>query len=800
MTDLRYTIRSLLRARWFTVAAVLTFAVGIGLNVAVFSIVDRVLFRPLPYGNLDRLVLLRACSQRGICGSGAFPSVVAFEGRQRLKTIDAIAVAGFSASLRLSDAADDRPLRLNAVSANLLEVVGVRPVLGRDFKASDVAERRHLALIGYHTWQARFQGSADVIGKTLGSGKMAVTIVGVLPADFIPPSWSRTDPAWEGITLTTDSNAWTAIRPTGSIAAPVARLAPGASLESARAEVEALAAALEPELRQHSGRLPHIRIDPIQSSLFSRFSDHASLIVAATAVLLLLACANLATLLLARGRSREHAVAIHAAIGAGPRRLILTSVAESVLICAAGATVAIVTVSGSMRALLVILPPLFARYATGVFEWRVLVTALIVAFVCALVAGVGPAFRAARVDVLTLLQRSSGPARTARVHGGRALLAIEAALGVALVLSGIVIVRSFTTLSSRDLGFEPRGLYAVSVRRASDAPVTAPKGKAAVAAYKQLIDMLARMSGVEVAAGADTPIAAGFGPMRGLTNDDSVPGARFQVTANYFQAIRTRFLAGRAFTESEVAAHASVGVLNLSGVRAFFADEQPTAVIGRTITVDNEPPRTVVGVIPDLKEHYNGAPEASLFVPLGAEPSSYPAAVIRMGQGNSPRLLELQQRLTTALGYRVIPHVSSMADWVDRGLTDPRFRAVLFSVLAGAALLLAAVGLFAVASFETVSRRYEMGVRLTLGAQRSQIRRMVLLDACRPIIVGVALGLVAAYWGERYLQSFMYGMQPRDPVIYASVIVILLGTALLAAWLPASRAARLDPADVLRAH
>ena len=800
MSDVRYAFRSLLRARWFTMGAVLTFAIGIGLNVAVFSIVDRMLFRALPYHDPDRLVLLRSCNERAFCG-GSFPAVIAFEGQRRLTTIDDIAVAGMSGTYRLSSDAEDQPLRLTRVSANLLRVLGVQPVIGRDFSDEDAAEKRRVGLLGHATWQRRFGGAPDLIGRTLGAGASAITIIGILPAEFIPPTWTAVDPKWDGIAMQTSGSV--GIGPDGMIAVPVARVAAGASIEAARAEVYALVAALGSELRRADalrpgGALPLIRVDPIQDSLFSRFRAHASLIAAAGVVLLLLACANLASLLVARGRSREHTIAIHASLGASWQRLVGSALVESVSVCLAGSAVALLALSLTSNALLSVLPPVFARYAAGVADLRVLGAAVAAALVCAVLAAVSPALHVARVDVLSILQHGPRRSRATGLRGGRALLVLESALAVTLVLGGLVIFTTFTRVAGQDLGFRPEGLYAISLRGAPPAASLSPEAR--LVRYRQLLDTLASVPDVHSAAGADSPIASGVPPMHTLTPDDSIPGGRFQISAGYFQVVRTPFLAGRGFTEPEVESKALVAILNASGARTFFPGVPSAQIIGRPLVVGNEPSRTVVGVVPDLKERYNEVTDASLYLPLGAEPSNYPAAVVRMEPGKAPPLGLIQQRLMATLEGTVIPEAFAMSTWLEGGLQDPRFRAVLFSILGVAALLLAAVGLYAVSRFEMTMRRYELGVRLSLGARGSDIRRMVLVDACRPIVVGMTFGLAGAYWTEQYLRSFMYGVQPRDPAIYAGAIAILLTTALVAAWIPAQRAARLDPSEVLRAQ
>ncbi len=474
-SDLRYTLRSLLRARWFTVAAVFTFALGIGVNVAVFTTVDRILLRPLPYHNVEELVVLRSCNEKGEC-AGGFPSLVAFEGQARLTTIGEMGVAGMATGYSVSaNPGEAPPVRLSGISVNLLRVVGVQPVLGRDFTEEDVKERRQVALLSHESWRRRFGGSPEVITTSIGSAARPVSIIGVLPPGFIPPTVSFTDPSWDGLILDSDPDGWSAIGKDGMVASPIARLRAGATVEAARAEVQALVQSLAPQLKDRRGRTPLIRVDPVQAALFSRFAANAWLILAAAVVLLLLACANLANLLLARGRSREYDAAIHASLGAGRRRLIGNALLESLLVCGAGAAVALIVVTLTSRALGAVLPPLLARYTAEAQDPRVLTLTLLVAVACAIAAGLAPAWRASRVDVLSVLQSASAGRQRSRLRGGRSLIVVESALAVLLVLSGFLLFRSFANFSSQDLGFDPDGLYTVvPAAAASPSPYRTP--------------------------------------------------------------------------------------------------------------------------------------------------------------------------------------------------------------------------------------------------------------------------------------------------------------------------------------
>jgi predicted permease len=796
-TDIRYALRSLLRARWFTVAAVFTFALGIGVNVAVFSTVDRILLRPLPYGAMDELVMLRACGQDGEC-AGGFPSLVAFEGQSRLTTIEDMAVAAMAGSYSVSpNPGEAPPLRLSGVSANLLRVVRVQPVLGRDFTDEDAAERRRVAILSHESWVRRFEGTPDVITTTIGSAARPVSIIGVLPPGFIPPTSSFPDPTWDGLILDSDPDGWSVIGPgPGMVAVPVARLAPGATVAAARAEVSALVQALAPQLATSKGRLPLIRVDPIQTSLFSRFRANAWLILSASVVLLLLACANLANLLLARGRSREYDAAIHASLGAGPGRLVTAALLESLIVCGAGAAIAVGVVAMTSKALAAVLPPLLARYAADATEPRVLGITLAVALLCAIAAGVVPAWRASRVDGLSVLQSASAGRQRSRLRGGRGLIVVESALAVLLVLSGVLLFRSFANFSGQDLGFNPDNLYNVTATGAPQKPL----GDAALAAYEQTLAALADIPGVDAVGGADTTVVSGAAPMRGLSKDRSIRGGRYQVSANYFATLQTPFLAGRSFTEAEVRGRALVAILSASAARIFFADMLPAQVVGRSVIVDDDPPRAVVGIVPDIKgEGYQRDAQTSLFLPLGTQPSRYGIAVVRMQDGRAPQRALLQERLSHVLGP-VVVNVRPVVAGLEPALRDPRFRAILFTVLSLAALLLAAIGLYAIASFDVAQRRYEMAVRLALGARARDIQRLVVLGACRPVVLGIALGVAGAYWAEVFLKAFLFGVEPRDPAAYAVVVFILLATTTVAAWLPARRAVRTDPATTLRAQ
>jgi predicted permease len=795
--DLRHALRSLGRARWFTLGAALTFALGIGINIGVFSSVDRLVFRRLPYHNPGELVLIRECMGPDRC-FGSMPSLVAFEAQRGARSLGELAVAGPSGPYRVTPASEDSPtVRLTGVSPNLLRVLGVAPVAGRDMNESDAAAKRQVALLSFESWHRRFNGAPDVVGRVIGTAQPA-TIIGILPRGFMPPAWTAPDPTWDG--LVSDYSGGAAIDPSpkSRVMVPIARLEGGASLGQARAEIAALAESLAPQLLPTTGRgggpAPTIRVDPLEGELFSRFEEQIRLVVIAAAVVLLMACTNLAGLLLARGRGRQQEVAMRTALGAPVSRLVVLAVLETMIVCTAGAVVAFGVWAATSRTLAAILPPLLSRYMAEVTDWRVAAFALGLAWLCALVAGIWPGVRAARVDVAAALQRGSGAVRSGRLPGGRSLLVVEAALGVLLVLGGVLALRTYANLKTEGLGFRPEGLYRV----AALTPARLSPAQS-LASYEDTLDALSQVPGVTAVAGSDSVITSAAVAMWPFSKDGSLKGGRYEVTASYFSAIGTTLAAGREFTADEVRRRDSLAILNVAAARALFGGAPLDDLVGKPLPLAGEASRTIVGIVGDVRESYGEVPQPGLFVPLGAEPRSYAEVLVRMAPGTAPDLAVLRQRITERVGSRTVG-LSATLGSVESSLDEPQFRAVLLGSLAMCALLLACAGLYAVAAFDASRRRHEVGVRMTLGASAAQIRRLVILGAARPAALGVLIGGIAAYWSAGLLESFLYQVDGRDPLSYAAV-GLLLGSAVgLAAWLPARRAARTDPATVLRAQ
>ena len=792
VTDVRYALRSLWRSKAFAGGALTVFAVGIGINIATFAAVDRVLFRPLPFAESDQLVQLRTCNREtGECG-GRFPPAVIKEAGG-LTTIGPPAVVAFAERLRINGADDEvPPLWLHDASMNLLDVLGVTPAVGRNVSAEEARVGTRVAILSHESWQMKFDGSAEVLGRSLRTSGGTVPIIGVLPRGFVAPAWAAPSAAWDGLVFSPEP--WPL--------APIARLRPGATAAQAAAEIDTLVATLAPRLhdpRRPQAPLPFIRVDPLESTVFEASAKPAAVVAGAAALVLLLASANLAGLMFTRGRSRERELALRVALGASRLRIVTATLVEVGVLCLAGAAVAVLFLAWAGEILRALLPPLLARYALAGTDWRAVAAAIVASLVCTVLAGLWPGLRASRVRPTDALVSAGGSAAHRKVAGARMLLGLEAAFGVVLVMAAVGTTRSFSNLLSEGVGLEPRGLYAVRLMPTPGAP-PAPR----LSPADQLVGYRARLSesralpGVIGVAGADSVVGTGEAPLRGFSADQSMAGGRHEVSSGYFALLGTRLLAGREFTEVEVGERANLAILNTAGLQMVWPGVPASRAIGRTMTLAGDVPRVVVGVVPPQRIWYGAAETAAVFVPLGSNPAGYGGWLVRLVDEAPETVSTFSRALSRGTRQRV--SVVSVRDSFTPGLSEPRFRAVMLGAFALSGLVIAAGGIFAMTAFGVTIRRRELGVRLALGAAPADLVRMVIREALVPVAVGAALGTAFAWAAADRLQVLLYRTDARDPGTAVLVCVVLLATAVVAAWGPAHRAGRVDPATVLRSQ
>jgi predicted permease len=792
--DVAHAVRSLARARWFTSGAVLVFALGIGVNIAVFAAVDRALFRELPYERPAEIVVMNEVDSSGRA-FGTVPAAVVLEVRRHHRGIVDLSVSGFTRSFFLNPGFDGGlPLHLTSVTYNTLKVFGVRVMLGRDFTSDDAAAKARVALISFDAWKRVFAASADILGHQIYSPLESgpVEIIGVLPERFIPPS-SFLDPLSDGLVL--DPGTFATAAPTARSYPPYVRLRPGVSIQAAKAEMDALVQGVRRDLpRAANSSGSSIQLVPLRTALFGRYVEYLWLIVGAASLVLAVACANLGSLMLVRNRSRDHLLATQIALGASRWRLVRVGLIESMLLSVAGGVVALLVMSWSDAAFRAVLPPLFSRYAVDTSDARVLVFALLVAAACTAAAGAYPSWRMSRVDVLPLLQSGAGPWRSGRLRGSGGLLVVEAALSVMLVAGTAMTGRSLAAVSATDLGFQPDNLYTVSL--------SWPRGSAPGGQFQdalRVIEALSSTPGVLSAAGVD------INPLSGAVGMDLLgPGlrstSRWRVTSGFFDTMNTRVLAGRQLSEAEITADSPVGVLSESGLRLVLPGLRPDEAIGRTLRFPGEEDRVIVGVVSDVRSSHAATPIPSMYLPLSARGFRRAEFMIRLAPGTMPVLADIRSRVRQARVPAVSVNVGDVSQRLRSGLTDQRFRALLFAVFGVFALLLAALGLFAVGAYEVTRREREIGIRLAIGGSIGSVEWLMLRQALIPVTVGICAGLCGTIWAASFVQSFLYKVDAADPLTLATVVLVLLASTTVAAWLPARRAGRLDPAAVLRAQ
>ncbi|HUL72867.1 MAG TPA: ABC transporter permease [Vicinamibacterales bacterium] len=803
--DLRAAVRSLLRARGFATAAVLTFALGVTINVAVFSVVDRLMFRPLPYAYPDQLVQLHQSVTPPMDTAPASPVIlgeVSLAIAQRTKAFSGVAWAeGFPVAT--SPVAGQPPLILSVATSNILDVLGVRPVLGRGFVSDDAVSATRSVVLTYEAWQRQFGGSKDVLGATWGIGTGAYQVVGVLPPGFLLPS-ARFMERCDG--LYSRSGVWVNAIPGAMSVGAVARLRPGVSIAAAEAEIAALMGSFDqwgstrlPEAIQATGR--RVVVQPLRSGISMVVRPYLWLLVGGAWVLLGVACVNLSTLLLARGRSREREAAVRTSLGASPSRLIRGAVLEALVLCGLGGAVGVMVCAWIAPVVLAIAPPEFRGFAETPLDGRVLAITVTVAVAAAMSSALGPAITAVRLDVIRILQGAGRDRATSRLRGGAALLTVEAALGAALVVGAAVAIPGFLSLVYRSPGYQPRDLYTVDVPHGSDASdrsLPSVELAARPARVRTVLETLRGLPRVERAAAQLTSF--GYGN-RDLWRVQGSQTDAIAVSDGWFETVGAALRAGRLLTNDDINEAAQTAVLNEAGVHLLWPQLSAASAVGRRVlTATGE--REIVGVVEDIHVKPGTAAAPTMYVPITAasarlRPGTELTAIVRMASGARPDALVIEARLNERFSRHQVT-VESVETAIEPVFRKPRLLAALFGSVGSIALVLSGLGLYAVASFEMLRRQYEMGVRLALGGTRGDIVLRMLLVTLRPVAVGTALGLSATGWITAMGEALTIGMSAHTSLPYVTAGFLMLFVAVLATSGPAIRTSRLDAGAVLR--
>ncbi|HEX5760842.1 MAG TPA: ABC transporter permease, partial [Thermoanaerobaculia bacterium] len=794
--DIRFALRSLRRSPGHTAAALLALALGIGANAAIFSVVYGVLLEPLPYPSPERLVMLIDSNPtRGFDRfSSSPPNFVDWRDQSR-------SFSGMAALTRANPSLTGggvEPERLEGaqVSAGFFETLGVPPALGRGIGAADDRPGApKVAVLSHGLWRRRFGADPAIVGRAVELDGSPHTVVGIAAEGFQFPS--RVE-VWQPLALeiTPDMRG-------AHFVGVAARLKPGVSLERAQAEMSVIAGRLEKQYPD-SNTGWGVNVIPTRELVVEDVRPALLVLMATVAVVLLIACANVANLLLARMASREREVAIRTALGAGRGRLIRQFLTESVLLALAGGALGLLLALWGVRALVAMNADNIPRAAEIGLEPPVLLFTLALAVLTGLVFGLVPALHAARPDLQGSLKeggRGAGTGVRARSARG-ALVVVEVALTLVLLVSAGLLLRSFAGLSGVSPGFETAGVLTLEVNlpesRYPDEEEEGESSKVA-AFYDQVLADVRAIPGVR-SAGAGYPLPlGGSGFVLAFVVEgrpEPPPGQepnshiRF-VTPGYLETMSIPLLRGRRLLASDREGALPVMVVNRTMAEKTWPGEE---ALGKRLTFGDPEDedvewRTVVGVVGDVRhEALATEPAAETYVPIGQAPSSAATLVVRT-DGDPMRLAapvrEAVRRADPDLPvFAVLP----LAEVVAQSLAEQRFRTILLALFAGLALVLASVGVYGVISYGVTQRRHEMGLRMALGARREQVQRLVVGQGLRLVLTGAAVGLVGAFLATRLLASFLYGVRATDPLTFAAVPALLAGVALFASWLPARRA------------
>ncbi|HEV2224974.1 MAG TPA: ABC transporter permease [Candidatus Acidoferrales bacterium] len=802
LQDVRFALRMLRKSPGFTLVAVLTLALGIGANTAIFSIVDAVLIRPLSFPRADRLVWLAERNPQW--GDGEIPASppTFLDWHRQQHTFSGLSVVSQD---RMTLTGSGEPIRLQVadVSASFFSLMGIRPELGRDFLPSDdrIGAPR-VVILANQLWRDRFGADPRIIGRIINLDDRGFTVVGVAPLAFDFPSelgWKVS--LWTPAMPTFDANS---LSERGAHFLPViGRLKPGQSLAAASADINAI----ERRIAQNSANYYQgfsASLLPLKQFIVGDVGVALWILLAAAGFVLLIACANVANLVLARSTVRQKEVAIRRALGATGMRLARQLLTESLLMAFAGGATGILIAYGGLRGFLAIAPQTLPRLAEIHISGQVLAFAIFLSAMAAAIFGVVPAWKAARFDPASALRGDLAPLRpTAPVNRGRAairMLAVaEIAVTLVLLAGASLMLKSLLRLVSVNPGFSPRNVIAFEFSLDSH---RYPQKALQVAFFDGLLRQVRALSGVQLAGlGKDLPMLQSMSSIVSVNGGKSWSSLQAQqatVGPEYFRTMGIPLIKGRPFDADDVPGSEPVAIVNEAFVHRFFPREDPLRQRVRThfLPLAN---RLIVGIVGDV--HQSGpatSPPPEIYIPFSQAPNATMTLVVRT-QTSPESVIPAVKGIVARLDKdQAIDKIVTMESLLSKSTAQPRFYSFLLGIFANLALLLAAIGTYGVIAYSVAQRTHEIGIRMALGARRGDVLRMVIREGMLLASIGIALGVGGALAMTRFLRSLLFEIKPTDPATFAAVAIVLAVVALVACYIPARRAMRVDPMVALR--
>ena len=813
LQDLRYGLRMLASNAGFTIVAVLTLALGIGANTAIFSVINGVLLQPLPYHDPSRLVIMGEKTPEFDMMSVSYPNFLDWQKESR-------SFASLSAhrwtAYDLTGGGLPEHLSGKMVSSGFFSTLGITPLFGRDFEAQeDNVGANRVALISEGFWKRRFGASRDVIGKPITLSGQGYTLIGIIPADFRFLGTADVYTLlgqWDDV-LARSRETHPGIRAVG-------RLKSGVTREQAQADMNNVAAQLAQAYPKSNTR-HGVTLRPLAQEIVGDVRPALLVLLGAVAFVLLIACANVANLLLARSTARRREMAIRAAIGASQGRMIRQLLTESVLLALAGGALGLFLARWGTQAVVAAVPGGLPRMENIAVDGWVLAFTLAVSVATGLIFGLAPALQISRLDLHTTLQEGSRGS-TAGQHGLRAVLVVaEVAASLLLLIGAGLMLRTMWQLSRVSPGFNPRNLLTFSVGLSPASRTTPDRVKTA---YRQLAEGIQALPGVRaVGMLDDVPLTGSdselpfwvLGRPRPNSQSEMLWALNYDVSPGYLRAMGIPLLRGRFITDADTKGSAPVVVIDEVMAKGLFPGQD---AVGQSIRIavpegfgpGLDQPLEIVGVVGHVKHFGLDADATSrikyqVYLPFAQLPdqivplvAAFMTMVVRTTVDPMSLVSAVQRQVSEGGGDHPVFDARTMDQIVSDSVAGRRFSMLLLGVFAGLALVLAAVGIYGVISYTASQRTHEIGIRMALGAERTDVLRLVVGRGVRLLLIGVGAGLAAALVLTRLMSSMLYGVRPTDIATFATVSLLLAGVAILASYLPARRATKVDPMVALR--
>jgi putative ABC transport system permease protein len=803
--DARFGARMLRKNPGFTFVAVLTLALGIGANTAIFSIVDPVLLRSLPYPDPNQLVLMFNVPLQQPDALSSFTYRDFTECREQNHVFSAMAGNSFH-DLTLTGAGDPSIVNTAAVTPEIFPLLNARPLAGRTLLPEDGRQGApSVAVLSENLWRSRFGSNPALIGQSITLDMRSFTVVGILPASFRYPDGAPHQDVW--ISVAQDPLFGPRMREPGArVLVGIGRIKPGISLKQAQAEMNTLGARLAKQYpAEDSGST--IRIEPYQQAVVGNVKSALLILLGAVGLVLLIACANIANLLLSRAASRGREIAVRIALGAGRARLLRQLLIESVLLGLLGGFAGVLFAAWGMWSLRPLLPSNVSQISSIHIGGSVLAFTLFLSLAAALAFGLAPALLATPSNLQTNIKEGGERTGHGRSQLVRSFLAIsEISLAMVLLVAGGLLMRSFALVTSVNPGFDPNNVI--------EAEVSLPqfqysKPQQWTAFADELLARLHAQPGLrDSALAAPLPMdrqgEANFGfnivGNPPLPQGESTTADYAAVSPDYFRVMQIPLLRGRFFSERDSPSNPNAAIISETLARRYFPNQDP---IGRQLRFgfppDSTVSRQIVGVVGDVRDvALSRKPGPMMYAPFAQAPLYGGEVVVRSSLSASSVAAGIRQAVQSIDKNLPVTDVESFPDALGASVAQERFRTLLLSSFSGIALLLAGVGIFGVISYSASQRTHEIGIRMALGAQQRDVLRLILEQGVKLALLGLGAGAVAALLLTRLMASLLYGVSATDPLTLSAVAIVLLGVALTACYIPARRAMRVDPMVALR--